>query len=146
MISRFNYTPVASRDSSNDDVFYKYELKEKIKVLSTNKDGSVKDYVKEQVWTKTKSSWKEFIASYDLGSVSKQVKDHLTKGTPLLTAHTLPAGDYTQLQKGAEIKKEMSEKGITLEMLIEAFNKANNSSVEVKPEVKAEFKPEGEAK
>lgn len=137
MITRFNYVPVAPRDTSHDDEFYKYSYEKRIKAISNNKDGSVKDYVEEFFWKKEKSSWKDFIESYDLGSTSKQVIDHLTKGTPLITAHTLPSGDYTQLEKGAEIKREMAEKGITLDMLVQALKEAN-SVAEVKEEKKVE--------
>lgn len=120
MISRFKYEPVKERDSSNDNFFRTYKLIKQIKVLSTNKDGSVDKYTEKSVWKEEKSSWLDFIKSYDLGSVSEQVINHLTKGTPLVTAHTLPAGDYTSIGKGAEIKHEMAEKGITLDMVIQA--------------------------
>lgn len=123
MNTRFNYIAPTPRDSSNDDIFYKWSLKKKIRVLSTQKDGSVEDYIEEDFWDKEKCSWKEFIESFNIGSVQDQVMNHLTKGTPLITAHTLPAGDYTQLEKGAEIKREMAAKGITLDMLVEAYAK-----------------------
>lgn len=139
MNSRFNYEPVKKRDSSEDDVFYKWEYKKRIKVLSTNKDGSVGDYVEENFWDKEKCSWSDFINSYDTRSIQEQVMDHLTKGTPLTTAHTLPSADYTQLEKGAEIKREMTEKGITIEMLVQALKEANVVQ-SVKEEVKSEVK------
>ena len=120
MISRFNYKPVEKRDSSHDDEFSTFKLIKQLKVLSTNKDGSVDKYIEKSVWKKEKSSWKDFIKSYSIGSVSEQVIDHLTKGTPLVTAHTLPSGDYTSIGKGAEIKHEMAEKGITLDMVLQA--------------------------
>lgn len=128
MITRFNYVLPEPRDASQDDVFYKWSLEKKIRVLNTQKDGSVDNYVEEEFWKKEKCSWRDFIESYNLGSVQEQVMNHLTKGTPLVTAHTLPAGDYTKLEKGAEINREMKEKGITIEMLVEAFNKANGIS------------------
>ena len=109
MNTRFNYKPIPKRDSSNDDVFYKYSYVKRIKVLSTQKDGSVDKFVEEFYWKKEKCKWSDFIKSYDIGSVSEQVINHITKGTPLVTAHTLPSGDYTQLEKGAAIKKEMTE-------------------------------------
>ena len=120
MISRFNYQPVKVRDSSHDDIFLTYKLVRQIKVLSTNKDCTVDKYIEKSIWKEEKSTWSDFIKSYDLGTVSDQVINHLTKGTPLVTAHTLPAGDYTSIGKGAEIKHEMSEKGITLDMVIQA--------------------------
>ena len=45
--------------------------------------------------------------------------NHLTRGTPLITAHTLPEGDYRSqsLLKGAEISNFLNSNGITLEML-----------------------------
>lgn len=130
MNTRFNYVKPEPRDNSQDDVFYKWTLEKKIRVLNTQKDGSVDNYVEEEIWKKEKCLWSEFIKSYDFGSVQEQVIDHLTKGTPLVTAHTLPSGDYTRLQKGAEIKKEMVEKGITLEMLIDALKSQSSSGNE----------------
>lgn len=130
MITRFNYVKVNPRDSSTDDIFFKFSYVKRIKVLSTNKDGSVDKYVEQSFWKKEKCSWKDFIASYDLGSVSEQVINHISKGTPLVTAHTLPAGDYTQIEKGAQIKREMAEKGVTLEMLTQAFIEANKKASE----------------
>lgn len=131
MNSRFNYEPVKPRDKSQDDIFIKYSYEKKIRVLSTQKDGSVDKYVEEPYWKEEKCSWSDFIKSYDLGSVSEQVINHITKGTPLVTAHTLPAGDYTKLEKGAEIKREMASKGITMEMLIEAYEEANRKAASV---------------
>lgn len=130
MISRFNYEENKKRDSSKDDEFSKFSYEKRMKVLSTNKDGSVDKYVEENYWKEEKGSWKEFMKSYDLGSPSEQVKDHIKKGTPLVTAHTLPYGDYTTLEKGAEIKREMSEKGITLEMVVDAVKEALQPKVE----------------
>lgn len=124
MITRFDYKPPKKRDSSNDDEFITYSYEKKLIPLSKNEDGSIDKYEEQTFWKEEKSSWSEYIKSFDLGSVSKQVLDHIEKGTPLITAHTLPAGDYTQLEKGASIKREMAEKGITLEMLVEAFKSA----------------------
>lgn len=146
MITRFKYVPVKPRDTSSDDIFYKYSYEKKIKVLTKNDDGSVKDYVEEHFWKKEKNSWKEFIDSYDIGSVEEQVINHLTKGTPLVTAHTLPAGDYRNLEKGAEIKREMAQKGITLEMLVNAINEEMSKKAETKVEPKQEVKVESEVK
>lgn len=140
MITRANYKPVEKRDTSKDDEFSNYSYEKKIIVLSTNKDGSVDKFVEKNFWKEEKSSWSKYVESFNLGSVQEQVMDHLTKGTPLVTAHTLPAADYTKLEKGAEIKREMSEKGISLEMLVQAFNDAmNNKSVE-KVVTEGEFK------
>ncbi len=136
MITRFNYVLPKLRDSSHDDERFIWKLVKTIRVLSTNKDGSVDKYVEDDVWVKEKDSWSEFIKSYDLGSVSEQVINHITKGTPLVTAHTLPAGDYTKLEKGAEIKREMAQKGITLEMLVQALNEAGKPEKEVVSEKK----------
>lgn len=138
MITRFNYQPVPKRDSSKDDVFYKCSYEKKIRVLSTQKDGSVDKYTEEHFWKKEKCSWQDFIKSYNLGSVCQQVMDHLTKGTPLVTAHTLPAGDYTQIEKGAEIKREMAEKGLTLDMIVNAVNEKLQAEKQVKQEKKDE--------
>lgn len=124
MSSRFNDEPVKKRDSSHDDEMIKYEYKQRMKVLSTNKDGSVDKYVEEGYWQEEKSSWSDFINSYDLGSVQEQVMSHIEKGTPLITAHTLPPADYTKLEKGAEIKREMSEKGISIDQLVDAITSA----------------------
>lgn len=135
MNTRFNYVKPESRDSSQDDVFYKWTLEKKIRVLNTQKDGSVDNYVEEFIWKKEKCSWADFIKSYDIGSIQEQVMNHLTKGTPLVTAHTLPAGDYTQLEKGAQIKREMAEKGITIDMIVQAIQEAAKPKEEVKEEV-----------
>ena len=125
MITRWNYQAPPKRDSSQDDIFYTYKLVKKIKPITTNKDGSVKDYTEEEYWEKEKNSWKEYSDSFSLGSVHEQVLNHLQKGTPLITAHTLPDGDYTQLEKGAKIRKELAEKGLTLDMIMEAFKTAS---------------------
>ena len=131
MITRFNYKPVEKRDSSHDDEFSNFSYEKKIIVLSTNKDGSVDKFVEKSFWKEKKSSWSEYVQSFNIGTVQEQVMDHLTKGTPLVTAHVLPSADYTKIEKGAEIKREMSEKGISLEMLVQAFNEAiNNKPVE----------------
>ena len=124
MSSRFKDEPVKKRDSSHDDEMIKYEYKKRMRVLSTNQDGSVDKYVEECYWEEEKSSWSDFINSYDLGSVQEQVMSHIEKGTPLVTAHTLPPADYTKLEKGAEIKREMSEKGITIDQLLDAITSA----------------------
>lgn len=120
MRNRFDYQPIKKRDSSQDDVFYTYSYEDKIIVISKHEDGSVDKYEKRPFWKKVKNSWKEYISTFDLGSVSQQVMDHITKGTPLVTAHTLPSADYTQLEKGASIKREMAEKGISLDEIVSA--------------------------
>lgn len=135
MNTRFNYVKPEPRDSSQDDVFYKWIVDKKIRVLSTQKDGSVDSYVEELFWKKEKCSWADFIKSYDLGSVQEQVMNHIETGAPLVTANTLPAGDYTKLEKGAQIKREMAQNGITLEMLVQALQEANKP---VEPKVEEE--------
>lgn len=121
MISRFNYKPPKKRDSSKDDEYITYTYVKRIKPLSFNDDGSVDKYVEETYWKEEKNSRDEFVKSFDIGSVSEQVMNHLTKGTPLVTAHTLPPADYTKLEKGAQIKRELAEKGISLEMIYDAL-------------------------
>ena len=66
MITRFNYVPIKKRDSSHDDDMITYELVKKIKPISTNKDGSIKDYVEQQKWVSKKAKWSEYIASFDI--------------------------------------------------------------------------------
>lgn len=107
-----------------------YELVKIIEPVSFNEDKTIKEYKERYIYKVTKTKWSDFIKSFDLGTISEQVMNHLTKGTPLVTAHTLPAGDYTSssLEKGAAIKKEMAEKGITLDMIIEAVKTANKES------------------
>ena len=131
MNSRFNYKPIKKRDSSKDDEFSKFDYVKKMRVISTQKDGSVDKYEEEGFFKEEKSSWSEFINSYNLGSVSEQVLDHISKGTPLVTAHTLPSADYTQLEKGARIKREMAEKGITFDSLVESLISAMKRKTEV---------------
>ena len=128
MITRFNYKPPKQRDSSHDDEFSTFSYEKKIIPLSKNEDGSIDKYTEECFWKEEKSSWSEYIRSFDIGSVQEQVMSHLTKGTPLVTAHTLPAADYTQLEKGAKIKRELDEKGITLEMIVSAVAEQLNTS------------------
>lgn len=108
-----------------------YEFIVKLEPISFNEDKTIKEYKEVQSYNVRKTKWHDFIKSFDLGTISEQVMNHLTKGTPLVTAHTLPAGDYTPetLEKGASIRREMSEKGITLDMLVEAFKKANEKIV-----------------
>lgn len=132
MNSRFNYKFIKKRDCSKDDEFSSFKLLKKINVLSTSKDGSVEKYTESSVWKEEKSSWKDFIKSYDLGSVSDQVINHLIRGTPLITAHVLPSGDYSSIGLGAEIVQEMESKGITLDMIVSAVNKSIQPIVEEK--------------
>lgn len=136
MISRFDYEEPKQRDSSHDDEMKKYSYEKRMKVLSKNKDGSVDKYIEENYWKEEKSSWSDYINSFNLGSPQEQMINHLTKGTPLVTAHTLPAGDYTKLMKGAEIRREMQEKGITLEMIIQALSEESSKVIEEKKEEK----------
>lgn len=101
-----------------------YQLVTVIEPISFNDDKTVKEYKEISKYVVKKSKWADFIKSYDLGSPSEQVISHLTKGTPLITTHTLPAGDYTpqSLLKGAEIVREMKAKGVTLEMIEQALS------------------------
>ncbi len=130
MNTRFNYVKPETRDSSKDDEFSEFSYETKIVPISKNEDGSIDKYEEKTFWKEKKSSWKEFIDSYSIGSVQEQVMDHIKKGTPLITAHTLPAADYTQLEKGAQIKREMSEKGITIDMIVQAVNDSLNKNVQ----------------
>lgn len=132
MTTRYNYKWVAPEKKS-EPIKIDYELVKRIKPISFNEDKSVKEYVEEEIYVEKKTKWADFIKSFNIGSISEQVMNHLTKGTPLITGHTLPAGDYTpsSLLKGAEIKREMESKGITLEMIYEALTKQVASSVKV---------------
>ena len=135
MISRFNYKPLKKRDSSHDDEFSKFSYEKELEVISYKEDKRTIDKYREKTfWKKEKNSWSEFIKSYDLGSVQDQVMNHLTKGTPLVTAHVLPPADYTKLEKGAEIKREMIEKGISLEMVVSAIKDALQQKEQPKEE------------
>ena len=143
MISRFSrkWTPPIIQSCP---IRVECELVTKIHPLSFNDDKSVKEYTEEDIWITKKSKWSDYIKSFDIGSPSEQVIEHLTKGTPLITAHTLPYGDYTNLNKGAEIVAEMRKKGITLEMIENALKaEKDNSNLEVKP-VEKTPKKEGE--
>lgn len=106
-----------------------YELVTIIEPISFNEDKTIKEYKEITKWKCKNSKWSDFIKSFDIGSIQEQVMNHLTKGTPLITAHTLPAGDYTQasLLKGAEIVREMNSKGITLEMIEEALKASSEA-------------------
>lgn len=129
MITRFNRKWVKPVKVS-EPIKYEYELVTIIEPISFNEDKTIKEYKEVSKYVCKKSKWKDFIKSFDLGSPSEQVMNHLTKGTPLVTAHTLPYGDYRSdnLLKGAEIIREMTSKGITLEM-IEASLKAEKESL-----------------
>lgn len=131
MITRYNYEwkkPERVSSPIKED----YELIKIIEPISFNDDKTIKEYKENDSYKLKKSKWCDFIKSFDLGSVSDQVFNHLKKGTPLVTAHTLPSGDYTSesLLKGAEIKREMSSKGITLEMIYDALTKANEKKID----------------
>jgi len=134
MITRYNYKWSAPEEKSSP-VKLDYELVTLIEPISFNEDKTVKEYREVSKYVIKKSLWADFIKSYDLGTVSDQVMNHITKGTPLVTSSTLPPGDYTpsSLLKGAEIIREMRSKGITLEMLEEALT-ASKKVVEVKPQ------------
>lgn len=120
MIARYNRVWVAPPKKATP---YKieYEFIEKIVPISFNEDKSIKEYTKEEKYIEKKTKWKDYIRSFDLGSPSEQMLSHINKGTPLITGHTLPHADYTQLERGAEIVKLMKSKGITLEMLESAL-------------------------
>lgn len=129
MITRYNYKwvkPVRISDSIKED----YELIKKIVPVSFNEDKSVKEYTEEISYKCTRSKWSDFVKSFDIGSVSDQVMSHLTKGTPLITAHTLPAGDYTHdaILKAAEFKRKLDESGLTIDELVSILNKKSDSS------------------
>ena len=127
MITRYNYKwekPVKKSSPIKEE----FELVTIIEPISYNEDDkkTVKEYKEITKWVSKKSLWHDFIKSFDIGSISEQVLNHLEKGTPLITAHTLPAGDYRpeSVLKGAEILREMQSKGITLEMLESAIESA----------------------
>lgn len=124
MNSRFHYEEPKMRDNKNDDTFIKYSYEKKIVPISSNKDGSIDKYVEETFFKEEKCSMYEYMKSFSLGSVQEQVMNHLTKGTPLITAHVLPDADYTKLSKGAEIRHEMAEKGLTFDAIVQAVKEA----------------------
>ena len=134
MTTRYNYKWVAPEKKS-DPIKRDYELIKIIEPVSFNDDGkTIKEYVEREEYVCHESLWSDFIKSFDLGSVSEQVINHLTKGTPLVTGHVLPDGDYTpeSLLKGAAVKREMESKGITIDMLVAAFKEAQSQSEPVK--------------
>lgn len=129
MSSRFNWVweaPPLQESPIKVDV----TIKTKINPISFNEDKSVKEYTEENIYVEKKSKWSDYIKSFDIGSPSEQIISHLTKGTPLVTAHTLPYGDYTQanLLKGADIVRQMKASGITLEMIESVLASANDTS------------------
>lgn len=130
MITRYN-RKWAAPELKNCPDKVEYELITIIEPISFNDDKTIKEYREITKYVEHRSKWSDFIKSFDLGSPSEQVLNHLSKGTPLVTAHTLPAGDYTKdnLLKGAEIVREMQKKGISLEM-IEAALAAQNEKKE----------------
>lgn len=132
MVTRFNYKPVEKRDSSKDDCFSLWKYQKKIHVLSKNEDGSVDKYTEESFWKEEKSSWSDYMKSFRIGSVQEQVMNHIKKGTPLITAHTLPNMDYTKLQLGAEVKKELEEKGLTVDMIAQSIYEKMKAEEEAK--------------
>ena len=133
MITRYN-RKWEKPEKKSCPIKEEYELIKVIEPISFNEDKTIKEYREIESYKVKKTKWSDFIASFDLGSVSEQVLNHLQKGTPLITAHTLPDGDYTKesIMKGAEIKQVLDSKGITLDMLLEAYN----VSLEEKKEVK----------
>ena len=130
MITRYNFKWTKPVKKSTP-IKVEFEYISLIDPISFNDDKSVKEYKLVERYVKHESYWKDFIKSFDLGSISEQVLNHITKGTPLVTAHTLPAGDYTpdSLKKGVEIVREMREKGITLDMISEALKSSVNEEV-----------------
>lgn len=126
MITRYNYKwekPVKVSTPVREE----FELITVIEPISFNDDKTIKEYKEIQKYVCHKTKWSDFIKSFDIGSPSEQVLNHLEKGTPLITGHTLPDGDYTKesLLKGAEIKRVIESNGITLDMIVEAIRKAN---------------------
>lgn len=105
-----------------------YELITLIEPISYNEDKTVKEYKEISKYVVKKSLWEDYIKSFDIGSIQEQVMNHISKGTPLITAHTLPAGDYTpeSLLKGAEIVRQMNAQGVTLEMIESALKSQSN--------------------
>ena len=131
MITRYNRKWKKPEKKSCPE-FVEYELIEQVKPLSYQDEAKtiVKEFETITIYKEKKRNWSDFIKSYDIGSVSEQVISHIKKGTPLITGHTLPPGDYTpeSLKKGADIIRAMAENGITLEMLEEAYKAGDNSS------------------
>lgn len=130
MITRYNYKwKMPEKVSSPYRI--EYELVTTIEPISFNDDKSIKEYKEISKYVEKKSLWEDYIKSFDLGSISEQVLDHITKGTPLVTAHTLPPGDYTKesLLKGAEIIREMRLKGLTLDDIENAMKLSNDEVV-----------------
>lgn len=124
MITRYN-RKWSAPEKKSQPIKYEYELVTILEPISFNEDKTIKEYKEVSKYVVKKTKWKDFIKSFDLGSPSEQFLNHLSKGTPLVTAHTLPYGDYTKdnLLKGAEIVREFAKKGITIDML-EAYIKA----------------------
>lgn len=131
MITRYNFK-WKEKQFVSSPVKEEWELVTIIEPISFNEDKTIKEYREIEKYVLHKSLWSDFIKSFDLGSISQQIFNHLEKGTPLVTSHVLPDGDYTPeaLEKGAAIKMEMAAKGITLEMLVDAFKKANEQPAE----------------
>lgn len=133
MITRYN-RKWSKPEKKSCPEFIEYERIEQVKPLSYQDEAKsiVKEYETITFYKEKKRSWSDFIKSYDIGSVSDQVLSHIKKGTPLITAHTLPPGDYTpeSLKKGADIIREMADNGITLDMLEEAYKASGVSSTE----------------
>lgn len=129
MTTRYNYKWKKPLEKSSP-IKEEYELITQIEPISYNEDKTIKEYKEKTIYVVKKSLWSDFIKSYDIGSISEQIMNHLTKGTPLITAHTLPSGDYTpeSLLKGAEIVREMQSKGITLDMIEEALKVSLNET------------------
>lgn len=128
MITRYNYKwqkPVIISEPIKED----YELVRIIEPVSFNEDKSIKEYKERFEYVVKQTKWADFIKSFDIGSISEQVMNHLTKGTPLVTGHTLPHGDYTPeaIEKGAKLKRELESKGITFDMLVSAYKEAQKS-------------------
>lgn len=109
-----------------------YEYITQIEPISYNEDKTLKEFKEKTLFVEKKSLWKDYIKSFDLGSISDQVINHITRGTPLVTSHTLPPGDYTNehLLKSAEVVREMQSKGITLDMLEKYLSTLGTKKVE----------------
>lgn len=139
MISRF--TRVWTKPIKHScPIKCEFELVTQIEPISFSEDKkTVKEYKEIESYNVRKTKWKDYIKSFDLGSPSEQVMNHLQKGTPLVTAHTLPYGDYTpeSLKKGAEIRNLLNSNGITLDQIESYLKSEKSGSTKVVEESKA---------
>ena len=131
MKARYNFVWSAPKEISTP-LKVEYDYISQIEPISFNDDKTVKEYKEKCFFVEKKSLWKDYIKSFDLGSISDQVINHITRGTPLVTSHTLPPGDYSKenLLKGAEVVRELQSKGITLDMLEKYLSTLSTKKVE----------------